>query len=64
MLCYMFTISRCAMCGYDHVRGYLKKMIRIGIILALGCMDEAEEICRQNQLVRVCLNSIKRPETY
>lgn len=64
MLCYMYSIARCALCNYENVRGYISKMMSIGIILALGCLDETTLICVENGFQRVWLDKPEHSSRY
>lgn len=53
MLAYLYSIHRCAMMEYQHVRQYIAKMVRIFVICALNAGRESENLCRENDL-RLC----------
>ena len=49
---YMFSIGMCAYSGYEgeHVKNYIKKMIRVSIICGINASNEVAHICRVNNL--------------
>ena len=53
---YLYSIHRCALCGYDFVEFYIRKMIPITIRWALVICDEGKNICQANGLSRICLD--------
>ncbi len=53
MLAYLYSIHRCAMMEYQYVNQYIAKMVRIFVICALNTGQEAENLCRENDL-RLC----------
>ena len=57
---YLYSIGRCAYCGYEdnHVKNYIKKMIRISIINGINASNEAAHICRSNNLRAVYLDGL------
>lgn len=46
---YMYSIGRCAYCGYTgkHVENYIKLMIRVGIICGINTSNEARQIAKE-----------------
>lgn len=56
MWCYLYSINRCALGGYDYVDSYIRKMMGIAIALGLGSSKEFQSICRQNDARPIYLN--------
>lgn len=57
MFAYLYSIHRCAYMRYSHVEAYIKKMIRIYIVCALVVYDETRNLCRENGLREIRLDS-------
>lgn len=58
MLAYLYSVHRCAYMGYAHIEAYTAKMIRIYLICAKVAFYEANQLCRENQLYEVRLESL------
>ena len=58
MLAYLYSVHRCAYMGYAHIEAYTAKMIRIYLICAKVAFYEATQLCRENQLYEVRLESL------
>lgn len=53
---YLFSIHRCALCGYTGVQGYIRKLVPIAVKCALVLSDEGKIICSENGFKRVFLD--------
>ena len=58
MLAYLYSVHRRAYMGYAHIEAYTAKMIRIYLICAKVAFYEANQLCRENQLYEVRLESL------
>lgn len=58
MLAYLYSVHRCAYMGYAHIEAYTAKMIRIYLICAKVAFYETNQLCRENQLYEVRLESL------
>ena len=58
-LVYIYTIHRCAYCGYDRFWGYYYLMIRIVIIWNYYLRDDVKAICMKNKFKLIYLDSEK-----
>ena len=59
---YMYAIGRCAYMGYEgeHVKNYIKLMIRVCVILSIYASDIVGQICRENNMNIVYLDDDSR----
>lgn len=57
---YLYSIGRCASCGYtgNHVLNYIKLMIRVCIICGINASDEVAQICKENNCRAIYLDEI------
>ncbi len=56
-LMYMYTVYRCAYCGYEHFWGYYYLMLYVVIIWNYYLNDDAKVICVTNNLKCLYLDS-------
>lgn len=61
---YLYSIHRCALCGYSHVEFYIKKMIAIAIIWGIVIANENKYLCRFNNLKEINLNAYERSDRW
>lgn len=61
---YMYSICQCAFRGYSHVEYYIKKMIGVGITCALNVARVDENICTENNLKQVRLDSLDKNDRW
>ncbi len=66
MYAYMYSIHRCAYCGYTdkHVINYIKSMIGKAIIWGIVITREAHYICKANNLRIVYLDSAEKNDRW
>ena len=64
MVEYMYSIARCALADLKHVRYYILKMIRIGIVVGLVLHDDAKNLCRENNLKPAYIDGEKNRNRY
>lgn len=64
MEAYLFSIHRCALCSYEHVAGYIRKMVRVAIILGLNITHEGRNICKMNHLQQIQLDALERKDRW
>ena len=57
---YLYSIARCAFCGYGHVEFYIRKMIRIAVIWGLVLFNDGRNLCMENGLAQVELDGLER----
>lgn len=59
---YLYAIGRCAYKEYrgDHVKNYIKLMIRISIIYGINTSDEVGQICKETHMKAVYLDDDTR----
>jgi len=62
MLAYLFSIHRCAYMGFENVKAYINKMIRIYVICALVIHDDARNLCKTNgfQEIRIDAEQLRK----
>lgn len=61
---YLYSIHRCAFCGYAYVKLYIRKMIRIAVIWGLAIAYPDKHICKANQLREVRLETLERRDQW
>ena len=61
---YLYSIARCAFCGYGHVEFYIRKMIRIAVIWGLVLFNDGRNLCMENGLAQVELDGLERRDRW
>ncbi|MCI8852991.1 MAG: hypothetical protein HFI32_05735 [Lachnospiraceae bacterium] len=56
---YLYSIHRCALCGYEYVEYYIKKMIPFAVIWGLNIHNEGRNICREHHFRQVELDGLE-----
>lgn len=56
---YLYAVERSAYCGYigNHVKNYVKFMIRVSIICAINTSNEVRQICKESHLQVVYIDA-------
>lgn len=64
LLAYLYSIHRCAYCGYEYVEYYIRKMISISIVWGMVLANEDKYLCQENQLRQVRLDALERKDRW
>lgn len=59
---YMYSIHRCAFCGYLNVGAYIKKMVAIAIIWGIIIANENKYLCKVNNLKNINIDAYERKD--
>lgn len=64
MEAYLYSIHRCALCDYEYVEYYICRLISLAVIWSLNICYEGRNICRENHLCQIELDSLERPDLW
>lgn len=62
MQAYLYSIHRCALCGYEYVGAYIRKVIRIAIICGINIARQNRYFCKANGFLQIGLDDCNRIE--